>query len=108
MSGRVRKNSQRKINQAAKKRMRNKKTDSRVSALDELDLVVDKFMNRSPSSVISSYFFRKHNKIKTKNIYSYDGDEEAYRLLNRSAIETIAEALIEFATIYSIGKMKHK
>ena len=88
--------------------MRNKKIDYRVSALDELDLVVEKFMNRTPRSVISSYLFRKQNKIKTKNIYSYDGDDEAYRLLNRSAVETVAEALIEFATIYNIGKIKHK
>lgn len=54
--------------------------------------LVDLFLNRSIVSVFDSYLYRKNKGIKTRNIYSYDGDSETYRLLNRSMTETLKES----------------
>ncbi len=61
--------------------------------LHNTNRLVDAFMSRSIFSVILSYVYRVNKGIRSKNIYSYIGDPEAHRLLNRSLSETLKTCL---------------
>lgn len=70
------------------------KTGTKYSFMVEsVDDVMDRYMKRSLLSVLRSYLFRKNKRIKTSNIYVYNGDAEAHRLLNRNFVETIVESI---------------
>ena len=62
-----------------------------MEEVDKGDTVVNRLLDRSFLSVIKSYQFRKDKGIKKKNIYVYDGYQEAQRLLNRSVKDAIKE-----------------